>query len=125
MSKKKKGKVTLKKKDKVTPKKKAEIKPKKKEKVKPKKKEELAPRKKEVLVQQKKAVELKCSVVSCGEKAKRSFSSKSVEGVIKKAGLKIEGNPTRIQLCDKHYRAIKKELKREKKTEKMRQGLPF
>jgi hypothetical protein len=117
--------MSKKKKDKVKPKKKAEVKPKKKEKVKPKKKVELAPKKKEVLVQQKKNVEVKCSVVSCGEKAKRSFSSKSVEAAVRKAGLKIEGSPPRIQLCDKHYRAIKKELKREKKTDRMRQGLPF
>jgi hypothetical protein len=113
-----------KKKEKVTPKKKkAEVTPKKKEKVTPKKKEELAP-KREVLMLKKKA-ELTCSVALCGEKAKRSFSSQSVEAAVRKAGLQIGGNPKRIQLCDKHYRAIKKELKREKKTDRMRQGLPF
>jgi hypothetical protein len=117
-----------KKKAKVIPKKKkAEEAPKKKKaKVIPKKKKaEEAPEEKKVEIVPKKKVELKCSVASCGEKVKRSFSSQSIEGAVKKAGLQIEGNPKRIQLCEKHYKAIKKELKKEKKTERMRYGLPF
>ncbi|MGQ9721396.1 MAG: hypothetical protein ACUVXA_08755 [Candidatus Jordarchaeum sp.] len=96
-----------KKKDKVTPKKKAEL---------TEKKAELMPRK---------IAELTCSIASCGEKVKRSFSSKSVEAAVQKAGLQIEGSPKRIHLCDKHYKAIKKELKKERKAERMRHGLPF
>nr|MDO8082484.1 hypothetical protein [Candidatus Freyarchaeota archaeon] len=107
-----------KKKAKVTPKKKTEVTPKKK-------KAKVTPKKKTEVTLEKKKVELKCSVVSCGETAKRSFSSQSVEAAVKKAGLQIEGNPKRIQLCDKHYKAIKKELKKERKTERMRHGLPF
>jgi thymidine kinase len=114
--------VAPKKKEKVKPKKKAEVAPKKKEKVKPKKKPELILEKAELMP---KKAELTCSVASCGEKVKRSFSSKSVEAAVKKAGLQIEGNPKRIQLCDKHYKAIKKELKKERKRERMRHGLPF
>lgn len=106
-------------------KKKAEVKPKKKAKVTSKKKTEEKPEEKKVELIPKKKVELKCSVASCGEKVKRSFSSQSVESVIKKVGLQIEGNPKRIQLCDKHYKVIKKELKKERKTERMRHGLPF
>ena len=115
-----------KKKAKVMPKKKAEETPKKKKaKVMPKKKAEETPEEKKVVLVPKEKVELKCSVASCGEKVKRSFSKKSVEAVVKKVGLQIEGDPKRIQLCDKHYKAIKKELKKERKTERMRHGLPF
>lgn len=66
-----------------------------------------------------------CSVTSCGEKAKRSFSLKSIQSALVKSGINIEGTPKRVHLCDKHYKAIKKELKKEKKTELMRHGLPF
>ena len=66
-----------------------------------------------------------CSVSACGEEPKRSFSFKNVQSAISKVGLQIEGNPKKIHLCDKHYKIIKKELKKERKTERMRHGLPF
>ena len=68
---------------------------------------------------------LTCSISACGEKPKRSFSFKNVQSAISKAGLQIEGTPKRIHLCDKHYKSIKKELKKERKPERMRHGLPF
>ena len=77
------------------------------------------------MVMSRKKDEFTCSVASCGEKPKRSFSLKSVQSAVSKAGLQIEGNPRRIHLCEKHYKAIKKELKKERKTEKLRHGLPF
>ncbi|MEM3526248.1 MAG: hypothetical protein QXV37_02435 [Candidatus Jordarchaeaceae archaeon] len=116
---------------KIKPKEKTEKTPKrktkaeKKEKTEAKAKEKVEPVEKEVEPIPKKKVELKCSIVSCGETVKRSFSPKNVEAIVKKVGLQIEGNPKRIHLCEKHYKAIKKELKKERKTERMRHGLPF
>ncbi|MEM1718020.1 MAG: hypothetical protein QXX87_01180 [Candidatus Jordarchaeales archaeon] len=66
-----------------------------------------------------------CSVAGCESPAARSLPQDEVAGVAPKAGFSLSSSGRRVYLCEKHYKQVKKELKKQKKLEKLRQGLPF
>lgn len=66
-----------------------------------------------------------CSVEGCGSPAARSFSQKEIAEPASKAGLSLPSSGKRVYLCEKHYKQVKKELKKQKRAEKLRHGLPF
>ena len=65
-----------------------------------------------------------CSIEGCSEESERSLSLEKASKSIKQANLTVISRPKqrRIQLCKKHYRAIKKHLKKERKLERDRWG---
>jgi len=67
-----------------------------------------------------------CSVIGCNERALHSLSIDKVQEAIRTIGLKLNIKTSRrVYLCEKHYKEIKKQLKRMKKVEKWKHGLPF
>ncbi len=66
-----------------------------------------------------------CDVEGCGNPAARSFSQEEVAKLASKLGLPLQSSGKRVHLCEKHYKQVKKELKKQKKIEKLRHGLPF
>ncbi|MEM3465485.1 MAG: hypothetical protein QXW47_11685 [Candidatus Jordarchaeales archaeon] len=66
-----------------------------------------------------------CSVEGCGNPAARSFSQEEIAKIMPKVGLSLQSSGKKIYLCEKHYKQVKKELKKQKKLEKIRHGLPF
>ncbi|MCS7115824.1 MAG: hypothetical protein RMJ15_04990 [Nitrososphaerota archaeon] len=57
----------------------------------------------------------KCSVVGCGNEAKRSLSADKV----RLAGLNV-GGEKRAYLCESHYKEFKRKTKKERKIEQWR-----
>jgi len=67
-----------------------------------------------------------CSVVGCNGRATHSISLDKMQGAIQAVGLKADIKTSRrVYLCEKHYKEIKKQLKKTKKIEKWQHGLPF
>jgi len=67
-----------------------------------------------------------CSVVGCNDRAIQSVSIDKVQEAAQAIGLKFDARKSRrIYLCEKHYKEVKKYLKKTKKLEKWKHGLPF
>ncbi|MHA1594755.1 MAG: hypothetical protein ACTSXJ_07100 [Candidatus Baldrarchaeia archaeon] len=67
-----------------------------------------------------------CGVAGCENIAERSISVEKIKGIIDDIGLKFsQSDARRVYLCEKHYKDVKKILKKKKLTEKWRLGLPF
>lgn len=66
-----------------------------------------------------------CSIEGCGSLAARSFSQEEIAKITPKVGLPLQPGGKKVYLCEKHYKQFKKELKKQKKLEKLRHGLPF
>jgi hypothetical protein len=66
-----------------------------------------------------------CDIVGCTEKSARSFSKESISKALNETGLQIRSNQNRAYLCEKHYKALKKQLKKTRKEELTRLGKPF
>jgi len=65
---------------------------------------------------------VKCSIQGCEEKAVRSIPVAQFNQV--RSQLKLKANvQSRAYLCEKHYKAIRKELKRLRKIERKRFGI--
>lgn len=57
---------------------------------------------------------VKCSVEGCSERAERSLSRD------KASGLRLSEVGRRVYLCQKHYKELKKQIKKDKDLEKLR-----
>ncbi len=57
---------------------------------------------------------VRCSVEGCGERAERSLSRD------KASGLRLSETGRRVYICQKHYKELKKQIKRDKDLEKLR-----
>jgi uncharacterized pyridoxamine 5'-phosphate oxidase family protein len=55
-----------------------------------------------------------CSVNGCKEIAERSVSR------VNASSLKLKAEGRRVYLCNKHYKELKKQVKKEKEIEKLR-----
>ncbi len=66
-----------------------------------------------------------CSVEGCNNPAARSFPQSEIAKLSSKVGFTLSTTGRRVYLCEKHYKQVKKELKKSRKLEKLRQGLPF
>jgi hypothetical protein len=66
-----------------------------------------------------------CDIAGCTEKSARSLSKDSISKALNEAGLQVRGNASRAYLCEKHYKALKKQLKKTRKEELTRFGRPF
>ncbi|MEM2136687.1 MAG: hypothetical protein QXI93_01885 [Candidatus Methanomethylicia archaeon] len=64
-----------------------------------------------------------CSIVGCGNGAVRSMSLVEVSKAISNLGLSLGSNaPRRVYLCEVHYKAVKKFLKKERMYDRWRLG---
>ena len=69
---------------------------------------------------------ISCNVVGCNERAMHSISIDKMQDVMQALGLKLDIKTSRrVYLCEKHYKEVKKHLKKTKKIEKWKHGLPF
>ncbi len=68
-----------------------------------------------------------CSVENCENEAVRSLSIEKAGEALSLAGLSYKTSRRRILLCKEHYKAIKKQLKKAQKEERLRLtgGRPF
>ena len=66
-----------------------------------------------------------CSVTGCIETATRSLSKDSVGKPLGAAGLQVKGVGNRVYLCEKHYKPVKKQLRKTRKEELLRLEKPF
>ncbi len=66
-----------------------------------------------------------CSISGCTENAMRSLSKDSITKPLSETGLQVKGTGNRAYLCEKHYKALKKQLKKTRKQELMRLERPF
>lgn len=67
-----------------------------------------------------------CSVVGCNDRATQSISIDKVQEAAQAMRLKLNTEKSRrVYLCEKHYKEVKKHLKKTKKLEKWKHGLPF
>jgi len=66
-----------------------------------------------------------CDIVGCTEKSMRSLSKDSINKALNDAGLQVRGTGNRAFVCEKHYKALKKQLKKTRKEELTRLGKPF
>jgi hypothetical protein len=66
-----------------------------------------------------------CSVTGCTETASRSLSKDSIGRPLSEAGLQVKGAGNRVYLCEKHYKPLKKLLKKTRKEELLRLVKPF
>jgi chromosome segregation and condensation protein ScpB len=66
-----------------------------------------------------------CEIVGCAEKSVRSLSKDTVSKALNDAGLQLRGTGNRAYLCEKHYKVVKKYLKKTRKEELTRLGKPF
>lgn len=65
----------------------------------------------------------KCTVEGCDEAAVRSFPEDKVKEALHAAGAEMKtGRRRREYLCQKHYKAYKKQTRKDKKIEKWRYG---
>jgi hypothetical protein len=66
---------------------------------------------------------VECSVEGCSNKAVRSFSARKGREAMLAVGARIKDERSRrIYLCQKHYKAYKKQTKQDKKVDKWRYG---
>ena len=66
---------------------------------------------------------VECSVEGCSEKAVRSFSASKGREAMQAAGARLKDERARrVYLCQKHYKAYKKQTKQDKKVDKWRYG---
>ncbi len=66
-----------------------------------------------------------CDVAGCTEKSVRSLSKDSISKALSEAGLQVRSTGSRAYLCEKHYKVLKKQLKKTRKEELTRLGKPF
>jgi hypothetical protein len=66
-----------------------------------------------------------CSIVGCTEPASRSLSKDSTSQPLSDSGLRVKDRGNRVYLCEKHYKPVKKQLKKARKTELLRLEKPF
>jgi hypothetical protein len=66
-----------------------------------------------------------CDIAGCAEKSVRSLSKDSISKALNETGLQVKGTGSRAYLCEKHYKALKKQLKKTRKEELARLGKPF
>jgi thymidine kinase len=66
-----------------------------------------------------------CDIVGCAEKSARSFSKDNITRAVNEADLQLRGTGNRAYLCEKHYKVLKKQLKKTRKEELTRLGKPF
>nr|MDO8100379.1 hypothetical protein [Candidatus Njordarchaeota archaeon] len=66
-----------------------------------------------------------CSVAGCAEGATRSLSKDNISKPLSEAGLQAKSARNRVYLCDKHYKSVKKQLKKARKQELLRLEKPF
>jgi len=65
-----------------------------------------------------------CSVEGCSELAVRSFSLDKISESLQAASLALKtSRMRRAYLCQKHYKQVKKLMKKEKRIEKWRYGI--
>ena len=66
---------------------------------------------------------LNCSIEGCKNKSVRSFSIMKITKPLEAVGLNVKvSRSRRVLLCEKHYKKVKKELKKSEKYEKIRFG---
>jgi len=64
-----------------------------------------------------------CCIEGCNDVATRSLSIQEYEGGLGKSGLTMAtGKATRLVACDRHYKALRKGVKKDKAIEKIRRG---
>lgn len=63
-----------------------------------------------------------CDVENCGKESKRTVSRERAGTAIQQAGLSLtlRDKKTKVHLCADHYRKIKKQLRKERKLERLR-----
>lgn len=66
-----------------------------------------------------------CSVEGCNETAVKAISFTEISRLNIGLSFKKETSKGKVYLCKKHYREIKKYLKKSRKLEKWRWGAPF
>jgi thymidine kinase len=66
-----------------------------------------------------------CNIAGCTENALRSLSKDSISKALSGAGLQVKGNSTRVYVCEKHYKTLKKQMKKARKEDLMRLERPF
>ena len=66
-----------------------------------------------------------CSITGCTEQASRSLSKDSISQPLSNSGLRVKGTGNRVYLCEKHYKPVKKQLKKTRKAELLRLEKPF
>ncbi|WXG42661.1 MAG: hypothetical protein WED04_00905 [Promethearchaeati archaeon SRVP18_Atabeyarchaeia-1] len=66
-----------------------------------------------------------CNVAGCTETAVRSLSKDSIGKPLSQAGLQVKGTSNRVYICEKHYKILKKHLRKTRKDELMRLERPF
>jgi hypothetical protein len=66
-----------------------------------------------------------CSITGCSEAAVRSLSRDGIGKPLSDAGLQVRGSSNRVYICEKHYKAVKKQLKKSRKEDLMRLERPF
>lgn len=66
-----------------------------------------------------------CDIAGCAEKSLRSLSKDSISKALNDAGLQVKGTRNRAYVCEKHYKVLKKLLKKTRKEEMARLGKPF
>ena len=66
-----------------------------------------------------------CNIAGCTEAAERSLSRDNLNRPLSEAGLQVKGVGNRVYLCEKHYKSVKKQLKKARKEELLRLEKPF
>lgn len=66
-----------------------------------------------------------CGIAGCTDRSARSLSKESISKALNETGLQVKGTGNRAYLCEKHYKALKKQLKKTRKEELARLGRPF
>jgi hypothetical protein len=66
-----------------------------------------------------------CNVAGCTESAERSLSRDNLAKPLNEAGLQVRVVGNRVYLCEKHYKSVKKQLKKTRKEELLRFEKPF
>lgn len=65
-----------------------------------------------------------CDIENCENESKRTVSREKAGAAIQQAGLNlaVRDKKTKAHLCADHYRKIKKQLKKDRKLERLRWG---
>lgn len=65
-----------------------------------------------------------CDIEACSDVTKKTVSREKAGNAIKQAGLtlNVKDKVTKIHLCAKHYKKIKKQLKKDREIERLRWG---